>query len=48
MTPAIRIEKKPKNLKLLLDEMSAAGAGSFAILSEETKNTSELEFKALS
>ena len=45
---AIRIEKKPKNLKLLLDEMSAAGAGSFAILSEETKNTSELEFKALS
>lgn len=45
---AIRIEKKPKNLKLLLDEMSAAGAGSFAILGEETKNTSQLEFKALS
>ena len=44
----IRIEKKPKNLKLLLEEMAQAGAASFAILSEENANISQLEFKPLS
>ena len=45
---AIRIEKKPKNLKVLLDDMSAAGANQFAILSEEITNIESLEFKPLS
>lgn len=45
---AIRIEKKPKNLKVLLDDMSAAGANQFAILSEEITNIENLEFKPLS
>ena len=45
---AIRIEKKPKNLKVLLDDMSAAGANQFAILSEEITNIDSLEFKPLS
>ncbi|HEY7854288.1 MAG TPA: ATP phosphoribosyltransferase regulatory subunit [Aquiluna sp.] len=45
---AIRIEKKPKNLKVLLDDMSVAGANQFAILSEEITNIESLEFKPLS
>jgi hypothetical protein len=45
---SIRIEKKPKNLKLLLEEMAQAGAASFAILSEENANiANQLEFKPL-
>lgn len=44
----IRIEKKPKNLKLLLEEMAQSGAASFAILSEENANIGQLEFKPLS
>jgi histidyl-tRNA synthetase len=43
-----RIERRPKNLKLLLEEMTAAGAGSFALLSEENSNIANLEFKPLS
>ena len=43
----VRIEKMPKNLKPLLEEMSQAGAGSFAILSAENSNIENLEFKAL-
>ena len=45
---AIRIESKPKNLKVLLDDMSAAGASQFAILSEEITNIENLDFKPLS
>jgi histidyl-tRNA synthetase len=44
----IRIERRPKNLKPLLEEMTSAGAGSFAILSEENQNIANLEFKPLS
>lgn len=44
----VRLEQKPKNLKSLLEEMSAAGATSFAILSEENGNIDNLEFKPLS
>lgn len=44
----IRIERRPKNLKLLLEEMTSAGAGSFALLSEENANIANLEFKPLS
>lgn len=44
----IRIERRPKNLKLLLDEMAAAGAGSFALVGEENAKIANLEFKPLS
>ena len=44
----VRLEQKPRNLKSLLEEMSAAGATSFAILSEENANIDNLEFKPLS
>ena len=42
-----RIEQKPKNLKVLLEQMQEAGASSFAILSQETPDISQLEFRAL-
>jgi histidyl-tRNA synthetase len=44
----VRIEKKPKNLKPLLEEMAAAGASGFAVLTEENANIAGLEFKPLS
>jgi histidyl-tRNA synthetase len=44
----VRLEQKPKNLKSLLEEMTAAGATGFAILGEENANIGNLEFKPLS
>jgi histidyl-tRNA synthetase len=43
----VRLERKTKNLKVLLDEMAGAGGKEFAILNTE-QNASELEFKLLS
>ena len=45
---ATQDRKKPKNLKGLLEEMTSAGATSFAILSDENANIDNLEFKPLS
>lgn len=44
----VRLEQKPKNLKALLEEIKAAGATGFAILSEGNANIEDLEFKPLS
>lgn len=44
---SLRLELRPKNLKLLLEQMAGAGAAQFAILDEQSKNFADLEFKPL-
>ena len=43
----VRLERRTKNLKALLDRAAEAGYGRFAFVTETTESAAELEFKAL-
>jgi histidyl-tRNA synthetase len=43
----VRLEKRTKNLKAILDRAEAAGFGAFAIVTPETTDARSLEIKAL-
>jgi histidyl-tRNA synthetase len=43
----VRLDRRPKNLKAVLDRAAAAGFRSFAFVNPETADASELELKPL-
>jgi histidyl-tRNA synthetase len=43
----VRLEKRTKNLKALLERAGAAGYGRFALVADDTVDAGALEFKAL-
>ncbi|MEY3561143.1 MAG: histidine--tRNA ligase [Actinomycetota bacterium] len=43
----VRLEQRPKNLKLLLDQLAESGFGRFAIVGENVTSVSHLDFKQL-
>ena len=43
----LRLEQRPKNLKAVLEQLSAAGFGSFAILDQESKDFASLSFRPI-
>ncbi|KGJ80377.1 histidyl-tRNA synthetase [Cryobacterium roopkundense] len=43
----VRLERRTKNLKALLDRAAEAGFGRFAFVTDDTTTAAELEFKAL-
>jgi histidyl-tRNA synthetase len=43
----VRLEKRPKNLKALLEQLGENGFREFAIVSESLSELSELDFKQI-
>jgi histidyl-tRNA synthetase len=43
----VRLERKPRNLKPLLEQLAASGFGRIATVTAATTSVDELEFRAL-